>query len=249
MAPHEATAGFDLAVEEYERGRPSYPAEAVDLLTEECRIRPSAAVVELGAGTGKLTRLLHRRAGPWIAVEPSAPMRALLAEAVPGINVVDGYAESIPLPDSSADTVVVAQAFHWFRPSESLAEIHRVLRTGGRLGLVWNRRDLEAAEWLVALQRIIERYRGDAPSYLDGAWHRPFQTTTLFTKLQRRTVPYEQGMDADLLVDRVLSISFIARLGEDEKARVADEVRAVVAGEEAFFTVPHLTDVFWCARR
>lgn len=248
MARHDAAHGFDVAADEYERGRPSYPEAALDCLADECRIRPSSTVVELGAGTGKLTKQLWRRAAKWIAVEPSGPMRTILEETLPQVDAVDGTAESIPLPDSSCDVVVVAQAFHWFRGVEALAEIKRVLRPQGKLGLIWNVRDDEEP-WVAELSRILSEHEGSAPRYARMDWRRVFTTTTLFTPLNDRSFPYRQEMDADGLVDRVTSISFIALLPEDEKAAVVDRVRALVADKPGYFDLPYLTDVYWCTRR
>ena len=246
---HDATRGYDQAADEYERGRPSYPAAAVGCLADECRIRPSSTVLELGAGTGKLTRQMWRRAAKWIAVEPSAPMRAILEETIPEVEAVDGTAESIPLPDSSCDAVVVAQSFHWFRGAEALAEIKRVLRPQGKLGLVWNVRDEEAEPWVADLTALLDEHRGATPSYSSMAWRRPFTTTTLFTALNDRSFAYEQEMDLDGLADRISSISFVALLPDDERAALVERAKEIAGNRTGFFTLPYRTDVYWCTRR
>ena len=131
---HEAAAvGFARGADAYERGRPEYPADALEPL----RLSPDLTVLDLAAGTGKLTRPLAASGARVIAVEPVAEMRAALPSSV---ETLDGTAESIPLGDGSVDLVTVGQAFHWFDGDAALAEIHRVLRPGGRLALVWNRR-------------------------------------------------------------------------------------------------------------
>ena len=130
-----AAAGFGRSAEAYERGRPGYPDAAVDRLVAAL---PGRRVVDLAAGTGKLTRALVARGCDVVAVEPVAEMRALIA---PPARAVEGVAEATGLPDASADAVTVAQAFHWFDGPRALAEIHRVLRPGGVLALIWNRRD------------------------------------------------------------------------------------------------------------
>lgn len=141
---------FAAAAAEYERGRPSYPDQAVDWL-----LPPGARqVADVGAGTGKLTRLLRDRGLEVAAVEPLSGMRAELSRAVPGVRVLAGTAEEIPLPDQSVDAVVVAQAWHWVDPARGLPEAARVLRPHGQLGLVWNVRD-ERVDWVAELGRIM----------------------------------------------------------------------------------------------
>ena len=248
MSPHDATRGFDQAAEEYERGRPSFPEDAVAALADECRVRASSTVIELGAGTGKFTRQLWRRSAKWIAVEPMAGMRAILEETIPEIDIYEGTAESIPLPDASCDVVLAAQCFHWFRGVEALGEIHRILRPQGRLGLIWNVRDDETS-WVAELTTMLEQYRGTTPSYASMDWRRSFTTSTLFTHLNERAFPFAQNMDVDMLVDRVASISFVALLPDEEKQDLFERVKALVADHATFFDMPYVTDIYWCTRR
>ena len=136
-----AATGFEAGADAYERARPTYPPDAVAFIVETLDLRPGRTVLELGAGTGKLTRLLVPSGARILALEPVEAMRAKLVESVPGVELVDGTAEAIRLPNGSVDAVVVAQAFHWFDAIRALSEIHRVLRPGGRVVLAWNRRD------------------------------------------------------------------------------------------------------------
>jgi len=127
---------FGVAAEAYERGRPPYPDAAIDWLVPAHATR----VLDLGAGTGKLTRQLRERGLDVIAVEPSAGMREQLRRAVPGVPVLGGKAEQLSLASGSVDAILVAQAWHWVEPSLAIPEAARVLAPGGRLGLLWNRR-------------------------------------------------------------------------------------------------------------
>src|SRR3989442_48244 len=133
MKVHPAVHGFARSPDAYERGRPDYPAAAIEWICAELAIGPSSTCVDLAAGTGKLTRALVPRAGTVIAVEPIDEMRDTLRAVVPGVEARAGTAENMSLPDDSADAVAVGQAFHWFDGDRALAEIHRVLRPGGGL--------------------------------------------------------------------------------------------------------------------
>lgn len=242
--PKEAT-GFGVRASEYEAGRPAYPDEAVSYLVANLGIGPGSRVVDLAAGTGKLTRQLVPTGALVTAVEPVEGMREVLAQAVPGVEVLDGTAERIPLPDGSADAVCVAQAFHWFRGQEALAEIYRVLGGHGRLGLAWNVRDL-SQPLQAALEEVMARYRGSSPSYSSDRWRDAFGTTELFSELTVGHFPMEQEVSRQELVARALSTSFIACLPPAEQHKVADEVAALAPAED-HFTMRYHTDVYWCS--
>jgi SAM-dependent methyltransferase len=242
-----AAAGFGRSADAYERGRPSYPDDAVAHLAVELGLGPSVRVLDLAAGTGKLTRLLVEGGAVVVAVEPVAAMRAALARAVPGIPVLEGTAEAIPLPDGSVDAVTVAQAFHWFDPETALVEIHRVLRPGGGLGLVWNAAD-GGPEWVAAMRQLVHGVRGSVPQYGRTPWRDAFAWSRLFTPLTERTFAFVQELDEDGLVDRIASTSYVAALPEAERHRLLGQVRALVAGVPRPLRLPYRTDVFCCRR-
>ncbi|MDQ1396816.1 MAG: hypothetical protein QOG64_2075 [Acidimicrobiaceae bacterium] len=248
MTIHEKANAFGPAASAYERGRPTYPDAAVAWLSERLDLRPGRAVVDLAAGTGKLTRLLVATGASIIAVEPVAGMRDELAARVPGIEIVDGTAESMPLPDGSADAVTAAQAFHWFDGKRALTELHRVLRPGGGLAPLWNRRDL-SQPLQQALHDIVDRHRGTTPSHGSGAWRIAFEDTELFTPLEERRFPFVQELDADGLVDRVVSTSIIAALPQGERDAIARQVRALADDEGGRVSLHYETEVFVCRRR
>lgn len=244
---HQAAArGFDLQADAYDRGRPGYPAEAIAFVIETLRIGPGATVVDLAAGTGKLTRELVPTGAELIAIEPVAGMREVLSRSLPDVLVTDGTAESLPLDDASVDGVVVAQAFHWFDGPRALAELARVLRPGGRLAVVFNVRD-ERDRVQAALERVWEPYRGDTPTHRTGAWQRAFEPADRFTPLVHRAFANDQRVSADQLVDRVVSVSFIATLDEARRAAIEAEVRTLLA-DDAEVVLPYRTDVFWTER-
>ena len=175
-AVHAGAEAFGAAGDAYERGRPGYPADAVAWLAMSLGISADSRVVDLAAGTGKFTRLLGPFAQRLVALEPLEGMWRHLHEGSPAVPVVASVAERIPLRNQSVDAVTVAQAFHWFRAEEALNEIRRVLRPGGRLGLVWNRRD-ESVAWVAALGRLLDATSRARPASPGGCGQRRSKRT------------------------------------------------------------------------
>ena len=247
-----AQLGFSREAQTYARGRPEYPATLLPWLTDDLGVAPGNVVVDLGAGTGKFTKLLVQTGADVIAVEPVEAMRAQLASGLPGVQYLAGRAEAIPLATASADALVCAQAFHWFANAAALAEIHRVLRPGGRLGLVWNVRD-ESVDWVAAITKIITPYEGDVPRFWNGAWRHPF-SGQYFTDLEQSSFAYQHdGTAQEVILDRFLSVSFIAALPAQEKANVANQLRALIVSHPALrerdaISFPYRTDAYLCTR-
>ena len=249
MVHRSASQGFAQASEAYEQGRPGYPPEAVARLARELELRPGRVVLDLAAGTGKLTALLAGTGAEVVAVEPVAEMRAVIERALPGVAAYAGTAEEIPLETNGVDAVTVAQAFHWFRGDEALAEIHRVLRPGGRLGLVWNIRDSSVA-WVARLSEIIEPHRGDAPAVRTGAWREAFERTARFGPLRQVQVSHVHRLTPDGVVARVASVSFVATLPQAEREGVLAKVRDLLATDPVTrgrdeIELPYRADLFW----
>ena len=179
---------------------------------------PGRTAVDVGAGTGKLTRALLGSGATVIAVEPVAEMRAVLERELPDVRALEGTAESLPLADGSVDAVVAGQAFHWFDAPAALAEFHRVLGKGGRLGLVWNVRD-RRQQLQREIDEITEPLRGDTPSQTRGAWRAEFERTELFKPAAKVDVGFELEVDPDVAVDHLGSVSFIAALEDPRRGR------------------------------
>jgi SAM-dependent methyltransferase len=237
-----AAAGFGRAAAAYERGRPGYPADAVTWLAERLGLRSGRTVVDLGAGTGKLSRLLAETGARVVAVEPVEEMRRFL-ETVRGVEAVDGTAEALPFPDASADAFTVAQAFHWFEPAEALAEIHRVLRPGSALAFLWNRLD-EADPLTAAFAAVLARYRAHA--HVGRECEEGFDRTALFTPAELRTFVNEQEVDAETLADRLASESSIAVLPDQQRKQALSEARALAPRK---VVLRYVTEVYVSNRR
>ena len=238
-----ATAGFGSSADAYERGRPSYPDDAIAYLAAELGLGPATRILDLAAGTGKLTRLLVEGGAEVVAVEPVAAMRAALGRALPEVSVLEGTAESIPLAAASVDAVTVAQAFHWFDADAAIVEIHRVLRPGGGLGLIWNVMGSDP-EWLAALRELVHGIRGSVPAYGVSPWQEAFRATPLFRPLTQRTFDLVHELDEDGLVDRIVSTSYVAALPDADRARLVHQVRALVRDVPRPLRLPYRTDVF-----
>jgi SAM-dependent methyltransferase len=221
---------FDPVAEDYELGRAGWPPVVVEGLDAD-------VVLDLAAGTGKLTRLLVERFPRVIAVEPLAGMRSVLERVVPQAESLDGTAEAIPLPDASADAAFVAEAFHWFDAGAAARELARVLRPGGMLRLVFNVwkgpfRPSIGAE----ARRLLDELEAKAgPSgggkVAAGEWKRGFDGAP-FGPLAERHVDHEDVADRDRVVAHLVSTSAAAALPEAERQALATDLRAaIVEGE------------------
>ena len=255
MTVHEvAEEGFGRAAETYERVRPSYPPDAVAWLVDNLRIGPGRAVLDLAAGTGKFTRLLVPFGATLLAAEPVDGMRHTFVAAVPGVSMVAAAAEALPVAPASLDAVTVAQAFHWFDADRAFGEFARTLRPGGRVGLIWNARD-RSSDWVNEVWSIMDRVEKRAPWRDHEHWRdAAFGERSGFGPLHPETFRHEQAITPAGIVERIASVSHVAVLPPDERARVLDEVRHVLAthpdasGRDELH-IPYRVDAYWCERR
>lgn len=232
--------------EDYERGRPGYPAEAVDVVG----LPSSTAVVDLGAGTGKLTRLLASRFDDVVAVEPDDEMRRLLVAHCPGVEPLLGSAEQIPLADASADALFAAECFHWFENERALMEMARVLRPRGVLVLMWNLPAGPTEPSLAAVEQLVYQHwpKGwDVPldlnvpdRYVSGEWQ---EAQSVFGELHKVRLPNPQTVDAEALLAFVGSMGWIAALPDRVRVPLLDKVRSLLKATE--YVLPWETLVHW----
>lgn len=227
MSPVHPTAatGFANSADDYERARPSYAAAAVTFLGEALDLRPGRTVVDVAAGTGKLTRLLVPSGAEVIAVEPVDEMRAILRAQCPTVDVRAGTAEDLPV--SEADAITVAQAFHWLDGPAALASFHRVLRPGGRLAVVYNERTSQPG-WVADVYALIRGLRSEVPQREDGDWKAALWQSELFGPAERREFANPHTLSRELALARFRSLSYVGALPEDRQRAVLEEIAEIL---------------------
>jgi SAM-dependent methyltransferase len=236
--------------EDYERGRPGWPAAAVEVAD----VPAAATVLDLGAGSGKLTRLLVTTFDEVMAVEPDEEMRRLLGSLCPDAEVRTGSAEEIPLADETVDAVFAAEAFHWFDGERALAEIARVLRPHGALVLMWN---VPAGPTVPSIASVEQLLIEHAPTreelghdpvdlntarFASGDWRTPFEGSP-FEALRDERLPNPQTLDRDALVAYFESMGWLGDLPEAQRLPLLERVRALLGADE--YRRSWATNVYW----
>lgn len=236
---------YERVASTYEASRPSYPPRAVDTLVERLAIDTDSVIADVGAGTGKFTRLLVPTGASIIAVEPVSAMRKQLAEAVPGVHVVGATAGALPFDDANLHAITVAQAFHWFATDQTVSEFSRVLRTGGGLGLIWNRRDRSTPIWQ-DIEAVIAPHRPPR----DTDWREPLGTHG-FTPLHQATFHRTYTVEPARVSSRVASMSWIAGLDDGTRIDLLGEVEQIARrhASDGLVTMSEGTEVYWAYRR
>ncbi|WEK62604.1 MAG: class I SAM-dependent methyltransferase [Candidatus Microbacterium colombiense] len=245
MADERATS-FGAQAGEYETGRPEYPFAAVAWMLEKLP-EGSRRIADVGAGTGKLTRaLIAAPQAEVVAIDPDPAMLSALRDAIPGVPTFVGSAERLPLPDASVDAIVLGQAWHWVEPAAASAEIGRVVRSGGALGLVWNIRD-ERHEWV---RRLTEIMHGSAAEQMLAAGD-PVVAQP-FTPLEQESWEWTRPMSRAQLHSMATSRSYVITAPEEEKARIRSQMDGLFdeLGIDGSGTIdlPYVTRAFRAAR-
>ena len=232
MALHPLAAQFASVADAYERGRPEYPPAVAGALAAELGLVPGAPVLDLAAGTGKLSRALLGVGLDVVAVEPQDAMRGKLTAAIGASRVREGVAEAIPVPDASMDAVTVADAFHWFDQALALEEMRRVLRPGGGLAVLTTVPDWSGATWAHDVGTLLMEARPEHPHFDGPPWQEAVARAGGWTAPREVRVTAAQPFDPEGIVAHVASMSFVAALPADERAaRLAEVARLVEEGE------------------
>jgi len=257
------TLEYDHIAKNYEKGRSDYPQESIEALAAALGLKEGKKILDLAAGTGKLSKVLKSYEIDLCAVEPSREMRAVYSELLQGVPIFEGHAESIPLPSESMDAVAVGTAFHWFEPKAALKEIARILKKGGGLALIWNMWD-SRVQWIREIRGVLGLHeKGDvvegvgwreltSPDF-SGEVFRTFEGNGLFTALSYEGFRYSlQGSEKEIQA-RLLTMLVSGKMTDAAQAEMAKEVAKVLArhpetrGKEVF-DIPYRTDLFWCYR-
>jgi SAM-dependent methyltransferase len=228
MALHPLAEQFASVAGAYERGRPEYAPAVVGALAAELQLAPGATVLDLAAGTGKLTRALLAAGLDAVAVEPQASLREVLSAGIGPDRVLDGLAEAIPLADASVDAVTVGDAFHWFDQRAALAEIRRVLRPGACLALLTTVPDWGGASWAHELGTLIVSTRPEHPHFDGPSWQDTVRAAGGWSAPREFRVTTSYPADPERIVDHVASISWVAGMPEGERAEMLARVSAVI---------------------
>jgi ubiquinone/menaquinone biosynthesis C-methylase UbiE len=250
-----AERAFGTRADDYERHRAGWPAEAVERALAGTGAGPEATVVDLGAGTGKLTRELVPRVARVIAVEPSGDMRRQLEARVPEADVRAGTAEAMALGDASVDAVLVGEAFHWFASVTAVAEIARVVRPGGGLALLWNAHHFGGEPWVAAMGELLTARRAAGVTAINrkqtGLWRDAFDGSA-FGPLEHYQTRHEQRTDVDGLVAHIATWSFVGALEDEPRAALERDLADLLRREHPtpdHVAIPYRTDVYWTRRR
>ena len=237
----EPSRSFDRAAIEYEQARPGYPAGALEVLP----LGPETVALDLGAGTGKLTRVLGERYRRVIAVEPLDGMRSILEAVVPRAETLAGTAEAIPLPDASVDAVFAAQAFHWFANDAAVAEIARVLRPGGILCPIWNE-NVDASSLPEAYRAYLHTLHLPRAEDVAGDPWADVVARGPFGEIHEASVPHEQVQERNAVLAFARSVSWIAHRPEEERDRIMRDLDALLPAGP--FSFGMRSDVNWAVR-
>jgi SAM-dependent methyltransferase len=231
----ERALAFGRVAERYERGRPPYAEEALDWIAERL---PLHAVLDLGAGTGKLARQLVARGAHVVAVEPDGAMREVFTRELQDVEIRAGTAESIPVEDGSVDVVAAGESFHWFDTVAAEREIHRVLRPGGGVALLW--KPWSGDPVLDAVDAIV----GDVAQHRERSTWRDEHDRSLFGAIEERAFREERPITVGGLVDWALSSSTAATAGEDRQRRIERQLHTLLPTGAGTVSIPTEVAVF-----
>ena len=238
MALHPLAQRFASVAAEYERGRPDYAPAVVGAIAAELRLSPGATVLDLAAGTGKLSRTLLAAGFDVVAVEPLDSLRALLGDRIGAERVRDGVAERIPLDDASVAAVTVADGFHWFDREAAMREITRVLVPGGGLAVMSMVPDWTGASWAHEVGTLVRDARPEHPAFDGPPWHEALSITQGWSEPWEVRVTTNQPTGPERVIDHLSSMSWIAAMPDADRAEAVARIREVVTSGETPTVMP-----------
>ncbi len=238
MSLHPLAQRFASVADAYERGRPGYAPAVVGALAAELGIGPGEPVLDLAAGTGKLSRALLAGGLDVVAVEPLESLREVLAERIGAERVREGVAEQIPLADRSVAGVTVADAFHWFDHQRALAEIRRVLRPGGGLALLSTVPDWSGASWAHELGSLVAALRPEHPHFDGPPWQEIVRAAGGWTPPREIRITTTREAEPERIIAHLSSMSWIAALPDADRAATLERIRVLVQSGETPSTFP-----------
>lgn len=229
MSLHPLAARFGDVADEYERGRPDYPLEVAERVLDELSVPAGARVLDLGAGTGKLTRALLAAGLDVVAVEPQDPMREILAASIGEDRVRPGTAEAIPLEDSSVSAVTAADAFHWFDQARALDEIRRVLRPDGGLAVLSTVADYSGASWAHEVGQLVAAARPEHPFHDGPPWGDAVRAAGGWEEPREVRVTITAPARLERMRDWIASFSWMAAMPEPERSQLLARIESLIA--------------------
>jgi SAM-dependent methyltransferase len=243
----DSVAGYSRIAKDYDKGRPDYPPEAISFFINALELHPRQKVLDLASGTGKLTKALIGFDLCLCAVEPVEEMRSFFSERFPAVPMFEGKAESIPLPDGSMDAVLVGTAFHWFDGEKALSEIGRVLKKGGKLGLIWNIFDGKQP-WVGKIRQLIE------PGIdLKMCWQESFLHHPGFQVMGHHEMEYFISGKVSDVLNRIDSAKIMGTLSPKKKQELVKKALDILAADEIsrqeIFGIPYRIEIDWALRR
>lgn len=248
---HEAANSYQNSSEIYESGRPGYTEESVFALCDHLGLGPNSSIVELGAGTGKFTRVLAKKYSNLLVVEPVPAMLGKLKTILPEIQGALGTGEDIPAKYHSADAILIANAFHWFSTEKAIGEFERVLKNDGGLGLIWNLDGVFTSSWGKVIDSWLDDIEGDTPQYKTGLWRKTLENSEIFSSLEEQSFSTTRTTTPNEIIHRVMSISFVAAQSEKSKVELKQRIERHLAhhpetkGKDKII-VSLDTKIYWC---
>lgn len=246
-----AKRGFAKAAQLFGE-RPIYSAAACNLLFSGLSIRKKTKLLELGAGTGRFTAQILSTGADIVAIEPLDEMRRLFGGRFPTVSLVGAVAEELPFRSNSFEIAVAAEAFHWFQGPEAISEIHRVLKSRGGLGLIWNTRDIESApSWLREIHALTKELATGVPTYASGKWRDVFASSSLFGEFVSISIPAVRTATMIDFLSSFESVSWFSALSFADKDILRRRVQDILSqyhGDDPTIEleVPYLTDIHYC---